>query len=68
MEKLCVIKFGEVQLYQDGRLLEGGDPSFVQEAGGFTFFGAEALQSPVKSKYTVKLQKSMLVIRGARNQ
>jgi len=60
MEKLCVIKFGEVQLYQDGRLLEGGDPSFVQEAGGFTFFGAEALQSPVKSKYTVKVASEML--------
>jgi len=56
LDKLHVIKFGEVQLYRDNVLVEGGDPSFVQEAGGFTFFGAEALQAPVKCKYTVKVR------------
>ena len=55
LDKLYVIKFGEVQLYKDDVLVQAGDSGFVQEAGGFTFFGAEALQAPVKSRYTVKV-------------
>lgn len=60
LDKLYVIKFGEVQLLRDDALVEGGDASFVQEAGGFTFFGADALQGPVKSKYTVKVGQAAL--------
>lgn len=51
VEKLCVIKLGEVRLIQDGQQVQ--DPDFVHEAGGFSFFGEAALQQPFKSPYSV---------------
>ena len=53
LSKLCVIKFGEVHLFRDGQRVT--DPSFVQEAGGFTFFGAGALSGAYRCPYTVKV-------------
>lgn len=57
VEKLYVIKIGDLQLLRDGEPVT--DPQFVREAGGFTFFGDAALSaegSNAKSRYTVKVR------------
>jgi len=60
IEKLYVIKIGEVQLFKDnGEVVS--DPSFVHEAGGFTYFGEEGLATAgVRSRYTVKVASDSL--------
>lgn len=58
MDKLYVIKLGEVQLQQDGRPVT--DAAFVAEASGFSFFGAAALERPYPSPYTVVVASESL--------
>lgn len=48
---------GEVVLTgPDGRPVT--DPSFVKEAGGFTFFGDSCLEAITRSPYTVRVRVS----------
>lgn len=59
IEKLYVIKIGEVTLLRDGEVVQ--DPSFVHEAGGFTYFGEEGLvNTNFRSPYTVKVASETL--------
>lgn len=58
LEKLYVIKIGEVALYRNGELVE--DPGFVHEIAGFTYLGEGALTQPVRSPYTVKVASENL--------
>ncbi len=52
VEKICVIKMGEIVLIApDGRTVT--DPTFVKEAGGFTFFGDSCLEAITRCPYTV---------------
>lgn len=45
---------GELALLgPDGRPLPDGDPAFIKEAGGFTFFGDSCLEAVTRSPYTV---------------
>jgi hypothetical protein len=55
---MYVIKVGEVKLIQDGQSLS--DPSFVHEAGGFSYFGDAALLQPFKSPYTIVVASETL--------
>ncbi|KAJ9511424.1 hypothetical protein QJQ45_029916, partial [Haematococcus lacustris] len=58
VEKLYVVKIGEVQLLRDGEPVT--DTTFVREATGFTFFGDESLKEPFRSNYTVKVSSESL--------
>lgn len=52
IEKIYVVKMGEVHLVNaDGQQVT--DPTFVREAGGFTFFGDACLEAIAKCPYTV---------------
>jgi hypothetical protein len=51
VEKLYVIKMGEVALLKDGQ--EVHDPTYIKEAGGFTFFGDTSLDAITRSPYQV---------------
>jgi cGMP-dependent protein kinase len=51
LDKMYVIKVGELKLIQDGQTVM--DPNFIHEAGGFSYFGEQALQQPFKCPYTV---------------
>ncbi len=42
---------GEVQLLQNGHPVQ--DPTFIREAGGFTYFGECCIDRHVQSPYTV---------------
>ena len=53
VEKLYVIKMGEMVLLKDGQ--EVHDPTWIKEAGGFTFFGDTSLDAISRSPYQVSL-------------
>jgi hypothetical protein len=52
VEKIFVVKMGEIELLNaDGQAVN--DPTFVKEAGGFTFFGDACLDAITRCPYTV---------------
>jgi len=52
---------GEVALTgADGRAVT--DPSFVKEAGGFTFFGDSCLEAITRCAYTVSAAPTLLLL------
>ena len=51
LDKMYVIKVGELKLTQDGQTVL--DPNFIHEAGGFSYFGEQALKQPFKCPYTI---------------
>jgi hypothetical protein len=59
VDKLFVIKLGELNLIQDGQPVPEGS-SFVHEASGFSFFGESALVQPFKCPYTVDVSSETL--------
>lgn len=60
MEKLFVVKLGEVSLFNAaGEPVE--DPTFVKEAAGFSYFCEQALaSSSSKAPYTVVVKSESL--------
>ena len=58
MEKLYVVKIGEIALYRDGEPVT--DPNFVHEIAGFSYFGEQAISQPTKSPYTVRVASEAL--------
>ncbi|GAX83981.1 hypothetical protein CEUSTIGMA_g11406.t1 [Chlamydomonas eustigma] len=59
VDKMFVIKLGELSLLQDGQPVPEGS-SFVHEASGFSFFGESALVQPFKCPYTVVVSSDTL--------
>lgn len=55
---------GEVALTgPDGRAVS--DPSFVKEAGGFTFFGDSCLEAITRCAYTVSAALTLLLLQAS---
>lgn len=59
IEKLYVIKLGDVKLYRNNEEVIS-DHTFIKEAGGFTFFGDQALETTPKSPFTVVVASETL--------
>ncbi|GLC48322.1 hypothetical protein PLESTB_000083500 [Pleodorina starrii] len=58
LEKLYVVKIGEIALYQNDEKVE--DPAFVHEIAGFSYFGESSLTQIVKCPYNVRVASETL--------
>lgn len=58
VEKLYVVKTGELEVSKCGEVLTTSDCDFIREAGGFSFFGDEVLHNVKPSPVTVSVKSS----------
>jgi cGMP-dependent protein kinase len=57
VEKLYVVKMGDISLLKDGQPVS--DPTWLREAGGFSFFGDVCLDAITRSPYTVNVKSEV---------